>query len=138
MFYTGSGIASIVLLLAFYTYAYHLALALTVVTFVLLGFLLAVQNPQKVIVSRFELSSQGICAFDDNHYYQLQSNSRFSFLGCWLILQPLTAQPTTSVNSLFKANKNNSKRLFFIYRDSLNNQDFSRLTKVISELNHHS
>jgi len=135
---TGSIVASIVLLLLFYTYAYHIALAIAAMTFVLLGFMLAKQSFQHVTVSRFELNSQGLCSFDGINHYQLQANSRFSFLGCWLTLQPLTAQPMTAVNAMFNASNNNQKILFFIYRDSLSSHDFSRLSNVISQLNHQS
>lgn len=156
LLYTGSAVAFILLSLTFFTYAYHLALAIAVIGLVILGLLLPNKSAQAVIcsnvnvlniaVSSFELNSQGICSFDGNNYYQLQASSRFSFLGCWLVLQqltaqPLTAQPITTVNSMFNAkssiNKsNNTKTRVFIYRDSLSNQDFSRLSTVISQLNH--
>jgi len=122
------------LLLLFFTYAYHVALAVAVLAFVLLSFLLAKQRSVHVIVSRFELNSQGVCSFDGNKHYQLQANSRFSFLGCWLTLQPLTAQSITAVGAMFNTSNNNSNKMFFIYRDSLSNQDFSRLSNVISQL----
>jgi len=131
MFYTGSAVTFILLSLLFFTYAYHLTLAIAVSAFVLLGLLLANKSSQPIIVSRFELNSQGLCSFDENNYYQLQANSRFSFLGCWLILQPMT-----TVNSMFNVKNNNPKTNFFIYRDSLSKQDFSRISKVISQLNH--
>jgi len=136
LFYTGSAVSFILLSLIFFTYAYHLALVIAVVTFLLLGLLLAKKNSQSVIVSRFELTNEGLCSFDGNIHYQLLANSRFSFLGCWLTLQPLTAQPMPTVNSMFNAKNNSPKTRFFIYRDSLSRQDFSRISRVISQLNH--
>lgn len=136
MLYTGSTLACVLLLLIFFTYAYHLALALAVVTFLLLGFMLTKQSSDHVTVSKFEVNSQGLCSFEGNKHYQLQPSSRFGFLGCWLILQPLTAQPTTAVNAMLNMSHNRSKTMFFIYRDSLSKQDFSRLSNVIAQLNH--
>jgi len=112
-------------------------------TFVLLGFLLAKQRSHHIIVSTFELNNQGLCTFDGNNHYQLQVNSRFSFLGCWLVLQPLTAQPLTvqpmfAVNSIFNDNNTSKETRFFIYRDSLSQQDFSRISNIITQLDHQS
>jgi len=135
LLYAGSALAFVLLPLVFFTYAYHLALAMTVIFFVLLGLLLVDRRSSSVIVSMFELDSHGLCSFDGIEYYQLQASSRFSFLGCWLTLQPMTAQPITAVGSMFNAKNNNSKTRFFIYRDSLSQQDFSRISRVITQLN---
>jgi hypothetical protein len=124
-------VAVIVFLLLFFTYAYHLTLALASLTFVFLSVLLVKQSPQHIILSRFELNSQGLCIFEGNKYYQMQMGSRFSFLGCWLTLQPLTA-----VSTMENTCNDNSKKVCFIYRDSLSSQDFSRLSNVISQLNY--
>lgn len=129
--YTGSTVALILLLLIFFTYAYHIALAVAVLTFLLLGVLPTKQSSKHVTVSQFELNSQGLCSFDGNKHYQLQASSRFSFLGGWLILQPVT-----TVHAMFNVSNNKSKTMIFIYRDSLSKQDFSRLSNVISQLNH--
>ena len=127
----GCIVTSIVLLLLFFTYAYHLALVVASITFLLLSVLLVKQSPEHIILSRFELDSQGLCTFDGNKYYQMQVDSRYSFLGCWLILQPVTA-----VSTMANTSNDNSKKVCFIYRDSLSNQDFSRLSNVISQLNY--
>lgn len=141
LLYTGSAVAFILLSLTFFTYAYHLALAIAVIFCIILGLLLPNISAQSAIcssdiVSNFELNRQGRCSFDGKNHYQLQASSRFSFLGCWLTLQPLTAQPITTVNSMFNAKGSNNQSRVFIYRDSLSNQDFSRLSTVISQLNH--
>ena len=83
------------------------------------------------VISVFELDNQGICAFEGGNNYQLQANSRISFLGCWLILQPV------SDTSLIINNQNNNVKIrFFIFRDSLSKQDFSRLSQVINQLSY--
>lgn len=118
-------------LLIFFTYAYFLVLSIATISSVLLGVFLAQQNNQQDTISTFELNDQGQCIFDGNNYYQIQQGSRFSFLGYWLILQPISV-----INTMFDIESNSSKTLFFIYQDSLNKQDSSRLSNVISQLNH--
>ena len=80
---------------------------------------------------KFELSNQGICSFDENIHYQLQTNSRLSFLGCWLSLQPVLADNVKVLDAKY----NTSNKQLFIYRDSLNQQDYARLSRVIRQLN---
>ena len=121
----------LLLMLVFFTYAYHLALSIAVGFAVLLGLLKANVNEPQAIVSTFEINAQGVCAFEDNSHYQVQANSRFSFLGCWLVLQALPS------NTLLLSEANNRpKKLFFIYRDSLSKHDFSRISRIITQLNH--
>jgi len=121
----------VLLLLILFTYAYHLALTISVIGIILLGAFLPLQNNQQAIVSTFELNNQGLCTFDDEMHYQLQASSRFSFVGCWLILQPVL-----TANTPFYSKNKIRKRLLFIYRDSLSQQDFSRLSNVIAQLDH--
>lgn len=59
--------------------------------------------------------------------YQLQSNSRFSFIGCWLVL-------STSDNSLNLAHHKKTRKQLFIFKDSISKQDFSRIANVINQL----
>ena len=129
--YLGVVLILALLLLTFFTYAYHLALTVAVVSTILLGFLLTKQSRQQVIISTFELTEQGQCLFKDGSNYQLHLSSRCSFLGCWLVLQPLV---TAGIFPVVKIN--NGKELFFIYRDSLSKQDFSRIANVISQLHY--
>ncbi|MBU2869620.1 hypothetical protein, partial [Colwellia sp. E2M01] len=58
--------------------------------------------------------------------YQLLAQSRFSFLGCWLIMQPKNDPLQKSTQVLPKQ--------LFIFRDSVSAQDFSRLAKIIKQL----
>jgi len=127
----GVAFVFVLLLLVLFTYAYHLALTISVIGIILFGFLLSKPNNQHAIISTFELNNQGLCTFEDKNHYQLQANSRFSFLGCWLILQPVL-----TVDVFFYPKNKARKKLFFIYRDSLSQQDFSRLSNVITQLNH--
>ena len=92
--------------------------------------LLVDKKSQFVIIFEFDLTNQGLCSFGDNNQYQLQKNSRFSFFGCWLNLQQITATGTAL------SNNDKAKKTLFIYRDSLSSQDFSRLSQVISHMNH--
>jgi hypothetical protein len=127
----GATLLLFLFILVFFTYAYHLALVISVVAFVLLAGMLS-KKPSNEVLCVFELNDQGLCSFSDNAQYQLQESSRFSFLGCWLVLQPLTSEIT--VNSNMKNKKHSNKTMLFIYRDSLSKQDFSRLTNTISKL----
>jgi len=132
LLYAGSVVTFILLSIVFFTFAYHLALSIAVFFLFLVGLLLANKKPQQVS-SSFELNSQGLCSFNGNHYYQLQTSSRYSFFGCWLILKPV---PTESAQ--FNVTDKNAKTRCFIYRDSLSKQDFSRVSKVISHLHRYS
>lgn len=113
------------------------------VTLLLLGLFLA-NNNEGTIVSIFELNNQGACVFegydfegydfkgDSNsiNHYQLLEGSRFSFIGCWLLLQP------TMDNADFNTGHSHAKKRIFIFRDSVTEQDFSRLANVITQLNY--
>jgi 3'-phosphoadenosine 5'-phosphosulfate sulfotransferase (PAPS reductase)/FAD synthetase len=61
--------------------------------------------------------------------YQLLADSRLSFIGCWLVMIPNV--PLHTLRN--KVAKTIPKQLF-IFRDSINEQDFSRITRVIKQL----
>jgi len=113
----------------FFTYAYYFALMVVVSSVVLVGVYLATQNHQHVGFLNFELNEQGQCFFDDGSGYQLHTSSRLSFLGCWLILQPIQ-----TVNVVPSTKSHRAMNSLFIFRDSLSSQDFSRIAKVLSQL----
>lgn len=127
----------LILTLISFTYAYQFSLAVVIFVVLFLGGVIARKNEQD-IVSRFELSfeigNDGICSFEDSLHrieqFQLLRSSRFSFLGCWLFLQPTTSKAS------FNTKAHHAKKRIFIYRDSLTEQDFSRLANIISQLNH--
>lgn len=125
LLHIGCAIALILLLFVFFTFAYHEILAISFILICLLGYLATKKRESQTIVSTFELTSDGQCRFDEASHYQIQRSSRQSFLGCWLVLQKI---PT---NSVLLNTKDKTKRLLFIYRDSLSEQDFSRLSAVI-------
>ncbi len=95
------------------------------------GFWLGRTDSQQAVIAIFEITAQGRCCFDSNNYYQLQVSSRFSFLGCWLVLQPVK-----NLNALGETKVRVADSWYFIYRDSLDKQDFSCLSNVISQLQH--
>lgn len=82
---------------------------------------------QSKIAYQFDVTSQGLCTFDGDSYYQLQTSSRFSFLGCWLNLTPITITAQ-------KTPQESKTKQIFIYRDSLSEQDFSRLAWLLKSL----
>ncbi|MDO6506714.1 hypothetical protein Q4506_07590 [Colwellia sp. 4_MG-2023] len=129
MLYVGGFVAILLLPILLFTYAYHLALVVIVLTLFLFGFWLSSKSVQCVTDVNFELSKAGICSLKGNDY-QLSKSSRFSFLGCWLILQPIT-----KVSLMLDDDKVSKNKALFIYRDSLSEQDFSRLVTVITQLN---
>ena len=114
------------LFLVLFSYAYHLALAIAILTLILLGILYS-QHQSKAarVLYLFELTSQGRCTFDGETYYQLQLTSRLSFVGCWLNLIP-------AIECNMSDDKKNKQ--IFIYRDSLSEQDFSRISRILKSL----
>nr|WP_157825901.1 hypothetical protein [Colwellia sp. Bg11-28] len=61
--------------------------------------------------------------------YQLLAESRLSFIGCWLVLMP-----NSSASAQHRTHGKGYPKQFFIFRDSLHEQDFSRLARVINQL----
>jgi len=84
------------------------------------------------LLCSFMLTSDGGISFSGQQCrYQLLPSSRYSFLGCWLIMKPIV-MVDNSLNEVTN-NRVNIKK-YFIFRDSLNGQDFSQLTKVLNNL----
>lgn len=87
----------------------------------------------------FLLSNKGeLILKSDNTHYQLLTNSRLSFIGCWLVMIP--KQPRVAVlNQLSPKTTKNFKqsKQVFIFRDSINDTDFSRLASVLKQLASH-
>ena len=153
MVHLGSGVFLLLFVLMSFSYAYQLALIIATLTLLTLGGLLAKKPDRTHCIAQLQLTPQGVCslvyinsdALDDNiKHFQLLATSRFSFLGCWLELLPVS---TASVNSLGndylnvkllkKAPWNNTrlkKKQLFIYRDSISPQSFSRLVQVIQKV----
>lgn len=136
--YVTFGVTLMALFIIFFTHYYHFMLSVLVLFVLMLGILLTSKKDQKVVL-QFLLHKEGLCSFLDSsegiEHYQLLKGSQYSFLGCWLLLQP-----TSQISELNSKNSyvtpNPTKRVF-IYRDSVSELDFSRLSNVISQLNYH-
>lgn len=109
---------------------YLIILAILALSILFVGVLNSTnQQKKKVNIApySFTLTAKGVLTFlNDDVSYQLCGKSRFSFLGCWLILAPLTVKNI--------ALQNKRKKSYFIYRDSLSGQDFARIITVINSL----
>lgn len=88
-------------------------------------------------INHFNLQVNGCCIFYDDHHvkvqpmqYQLAKSSRVSVLGCWLCFEQQSGNAI--ITPLAHANK--PPQHWFVYRDSLSAQDYSRLTRVINNL----
>lgn len=108
----------------------------------LLSVLIVKQSGEQATTFQFIFDEHGVCSFefmpentvasaiDRKEPFQLLTGSRYSFLGCWLYMVPLSnvysAEPVSNA-----INKRHKKKRLFIYRDSLSTEDFSRLTQVI-------
>lgn len=138
MLYVSCAITLLALLMISFTHYYHFMLSIWVVLVFILGIWLASKKDQKIVL-RFLLHKEGLCSFLDStegiEHYQLLKGSQYSFLGCWLLLQP-TSQLSNS-NIIKQYINSCPKKRVFIYRDSVSEQDFSRLSNVISQLNYH-
>lgn len=78
----------------------------------------------------FVLTHTGGLYFDkDPLSYQLIATSRLGFIGCWLIMVP--SEPKLHQRS---HTANTVSKQYFIFRDSISGQDFSRLARVIRQL----
>ena len=127
--YSLIAILTALVILVSFTFHYGLALGLAVVSIISLSLLLSVRN-NKPITSSFTLTNTGGIEFDnDKISYQLLAESRLSFIGCWLVLMPNNSVVTQHSHSAKK-----DPRQLFIFRDSLHEQDFSRLASVINQL----
>ncbi len=132
-----SGLWLLIALLAFNSLHYLFAMLLACISlFVVIYFSLNNQQQGKEIVPEydFQLSVDGkctlphfLCSEGEQSYevtkgfWQIQANSRVSFLGCWLYLQLENENTTTPVQS---------KRLF-VFKPCLSAQSFSRLSRIV-------
>lgn len=111
------------------TFSYVLALILTVAGIIYLSLFLSITHDSP-IASSLILTNTGCLYFDkDPTSYQLLITSRLSFIGCWLIM---------TEKESFAARKKDAVRVdtkhFFIFRDSLSGQDFSRIARILRQL----
>ena len=73
-------------------------------------------------------------ALDKEGNFQILASSRYSFLGCWLHLEPFPKlhSPECFFDTI---NEEKQKKSLFIFRDSLSAKDFSRLSQAIKKCN---
>ncbi|PKI12693.1 hypothetical protein CXF71_18330 [Colwellia sp. 12G3] len=112
-----------------FTFYYILAQTVAVVSIIFLSLLLTVSN-DKPFTNSLILTNTGNIHFNNEQVsYQLLSDSRLSFIGCWLVMikdVPLLS-PRINVSETIP-------KLVFIFRDSINKQDYSRIARVIKQL----
>jgi len=110
---------------------YLMILTLLAISIFSIGVINSVKGKERVLRS-FTLANDGVISFSDERLnYQLLASSRFSFFGCWLIMKLAI---TNGDGAGEVQNVNFKTKRCFIYRDSLNGQDFARLIKVLASL----
>lgn len=78
--------------------------------------------------SQLLISQTGEVKLDNSvEHHQLQSNSRVSFIGCWLVLQP------TSMANHLALSKGSTKEVF-LFKSSISKRDYARIANVINQL----
>jgi len=127
-----------------FTYNYILAQAFSVVSIIVFSVFLSNKNTNPIICSLILNDKGGIQLLSGSTsqssnilttielppiYYQLQASSRFSFIGCWLVMTPdySKSTPQQDISKVFP-------KQLFIFRDSVSEQDFSRIANVIKQL----
>jgi hypothetical protein len=113
-----------------FTFHYGIALLIAVMSIISLSLFLSISHLNKPITSSLILTKAGEIEFNNDQIsYQLLPESRLSFIGCWLVVGPNENTITQRSNPDKKYPKQ-----FFIFKDSLHEQDFSRLARVINQL----
>lgn len=94
---------------------------------------------------QFQLSTSGLVDYhgaDVHCVYQLLPQSRCSFLGAWLVMEPVnsplevhsTYKRRDTLLSQFKPIDSGKKHCMFIFKDSFSQADYSHLSRVINSL----
>ncbi|PKG83427.1 hypothetical protein CXF85_10460 [Colwellia sp. 75C3] len=116
-------------MLVSFTFYYILAQTVAVVGIISLGLFLSIGN-KNPFTNSLILTNTGSIEFNNKQVsYQLLANSRLSFIGCWLVM----IQDVPSLPPHTNLSEKIPKQLF-IFRDSMNEQDYSRITRVIEQL----
>lgn len=138
---------SILLLIIYVTYAYLFVLVSVIFIITLLSLFSTKKKNEQLSTLQIIVDELGVCSFEniiekkaesdkdlkEKEQFQLLSSSRYSFLGCWLYLVPLSNLYSSSFLIGRLGTKPEKKRLF-VYRDSLSAEDFSKLSRVIRNL----
>ena len=130
-FYISFIFSVILALIISLTYAYLLALGIAVICLISISVYLSI-NSDEPIICRLTITHDGIINFNqDEVSYQLLPSSRFGFVGCCLYMLP----SKTLASTIPTYTRNTSiPQQYFIYKDSLTSQDFSRVVKIIKQL----
>ena len=116
-------------MLVIFTFYYILAQTVAAASIIALSLFLSIskKNP---LTSSFILTNTGSIRFNNEEAsYQLLAGSRLSFIGCWLVMSqnvPAVFLPKDLFETMPKQ--------LFIFRDSINEQDYSRIARVIKQL----
>ena len=116
-------------MLVSFTFYYILAQAIAVVSIISVSLFLSMGNKSPFNISLILTNTGGIQLNDKQVSYQLLTNSRLSFIGCWLVMIQDVASLPPSTNLAEKIPKQ-----IFIFKDSINEQDYSRIARVIKQL----
>ena len=92
----------------------------------------------KVPVDVFTIDLDGQMKLNNGEFFSLLPNSRMSFIGCWLVMlnQDHAKNDLGIKTSPVYGQKKLHKHYKFIFKDSLSQQDYSRLRRIISTLKH--
>ena len=117
------------ILLIRFTFYYVIAQINAVAAIIFLSLFLSKSNNNAIAHSFVLTYTGGLCFDKDQLSYQLLTTSRLGFIGCWVIMVP----SELTLNQCGNTNNTSPKQLF-IFRDSISDQDFSRLARVIKQL----
>ena len=127
--YSALAIFIFLVMLVSFTFYYIQAQALAVVSIIALSLFLSMSKKNR-LTSSFILTNTGSIRFNnEDASYQLLAGSRLSFIGCWLVMSqnvPAVFLPKDLFETMPKQ--------LFIFRDSINEQDYSRIARVIKQL----
>lgn len=129
--YSFIAILACLITLVIFTFHYTVALWIAIITTLAFSLFLSLRKAKKTIIGSFILTKAGEVVLNNEQIsYQLLPESRLSFIGCWLVLLP-------NQNAVTECSYSEKKypKQFFIFKDSLHEQDFSRLARVINQLN---
>lgn len=118
-----------IITLVSYTYYYVLALNITAIGTIAICVFINKDTTESIVGSVIITATGSVCFDQELVWYQLKPSSRTCFIGCWLDFIPEECQTSLKPDEISSI----PKRLF-IFRDSLNGQDFSRITRVIKQL----
>ena len=127
--YSALAIFIFLVMLVSFTFSYILAQALAAVSIIALSLFLSMSKKNR-LTSSFILTNTGSIRFNNEEAsYQLLAGSRLSFIGCWLVMRQNVPAVFLPKDLLEKIPKQ-----LFIFRDSINEQDYSRIASVIKQL----